>query len=71
MVVDLDPQLKRGLYAALAADGTTFKDWLLVHIDDYLANRRQPPLPGFSSAPDLAVAEDAEPYYNHTESKKK
>jgi hypothetical protein len=50
IVVDLDPALKREFHAALAADGTTFKEWLLVRVSAYFEDRQQPRLPGISSS---------------------
>ena len=47
IVVETDPQLKRDLHTALAADETTLKDWLEEHARSYLATRIQPSLPGF------------------------
>lgn len=48
IVVDLDPGLKREFHAALAADGTTFKEWLLTRVSAYFEDRQQPRLPGIS-----------------------
>lgn len=45
LVVDIDPLLKREFHAALAADGTNFKEWLLARVQDYLDNRLQPQFP--------------------------
>ena len=65
LVVDLDPALKRELHAALAADGTTFKEWLIARVSEYFDQRRQPSLPGIirypaaKEEPALRVAEDA------------
>jgi hypothetical protein len=50
--VETDPQLKRDLHAALAADETTLKDWLEEHARSYLAARIQPSLPGFKAMTD-------------------
>lgn len=44
MVVELDPVLKRSLYAELAHEGLTFKDWLTREVKRYVADRRQPHL---------------------------
>lgn len=44
MVVELDPALKRSLYAELAYDGLTFKDWLTREAQRYVSERRQPTL---------------------------
>lgn len=48
LVVDLDPGLKREFHAALAADGTTFKEWVLTRVSAYFEDRQQPRLPGIS-----------------------
>ncbi len=48
IVADLDPGLKRQFHAALAADGTTFKEWLLARVSTYFEDRQQPRLPGIS-----------------------
>lgn len=48
IVVDLDPGLKREFHAALAADGITFKEWLLTRVSAYFEDRQQPRLPGIS-----------------------
>lgn len=42
MVVELDPELKRTLYAELAREGLTFKEWLTCQARRYLADRQQP-----------------------------
>jgi hypothetical protein len=42
MVVELDPDLKRSLYAELARDGLTFKGWLTREAHRYVTERRQP-----------------------------
>lgn len=44
MVVELEPDLKRRLYASLAVDGLTFKDWLIGQAEQYLSDRHQPSL---------------------------
>jgi len=48
LVADVAPALKRELHAALAADGTNFKEWLLARVSEYLDERRQPRLPGIA-----------------------
>lgn len=45
IVVELDPELKLRLYAALREDEQTMKAWLTVRIWEYLNGRTQPPLP--------------------------
>jgi hypothetical protein len=42
MVVELEPELKRRLYAALAVDGVTFKQWLIWQTEHFLSDRDQP-----------------------------
>lgn len=44
LVVEMDPQLKRELYSALASDGLTFKNWLVERVERYIIERRQPDL---------------------------
>ncbi len=48
LVVDFDPALKREFHAALAADGTNFKEWILARVAEYLEHRQQMRLPGIS-----------------------
>lgn len=44
-VIEMDPALKRELYAALARDGLTMKEWFRQAAERYLRERRQPALP--------------------------
>lgn len=44
LVVDIDPELKQALHAALAADGLSLKNWLVLRARAYLAERVQPRL---------------------------
>jgi hypothetical protein len=48
LVIEVDPPLKRDLHSALAADGTTLKEWFIQRTKEYLNDRRQPGLPGIS-----------------------
>jgi hypothetical protein len=41
IVVELPPQMKRELHAALSHDGLTLKAWLVLRAEDYLRNRSQ------------------------------
>ena len=41
IVVEIDPQTKNELHAALALQGKTLKDWFLVCVSEYLAHSRQ------------------------------
>lgn len=72
LVIEVDPILKRNLHAALAADGLTLKDWFLRRVSDYIAERRQPTLPGivrYRSAveePTLRAAEQPTIYRSST-----
>ena len=74
LVVDLDPALKRELHAALAADGTTFKEWLIARVSEYFDQRQQPRLPGISDnaaePPNLALVAEPSAAYK-TQSKPK
>lgn len=44
LVVEVEPELKLALHAALAADGLSMKDWLVDRARDYIAERSQPRL---------------------------
>lgn len=60
IVLEIDPREKQSLYAALAKDGLTLKDWFLRHAGSYLkeggqlsffASRVVAETPGKSAAP--------------------
>jgi hypothetical protein len=44
IVIEVDPELKQQLYAALHQDGMTLKDWFQKNLHAYLADRTQPSL---------------------------
>ena len=44
VVVEIDPDLKRALHAALRLDGLSMKDWFLTSAHTYLEARQQPEL---------------------------
>ncbi len=44
IVIEVDPGAKRRLYAALARDGLTLKDWFLQNAELYLNESGQLPL---------------------------
>lgn len=44
VVVEIDPLLKRRLYAALAAEALTLKDWFTQRALEQVATREQPSL---------------------------
>ena len=50
IVVDIDPELKLALHAALAAEGMSLKDWFVREASDFLDRRRQPRL-AFAAEP--------------------
>ena len=54
IVLEVDPNLKRRLYSALAQQGLTLKDWFQTQAQDYLRNYLQPSL--------RLVAEPPPPY---------
>lgn len=65
VVIEVEPELKRELHAALVAEGTTLKDWFIAHALEHLRARREPGFPGFSGAgtvPFSKVADDETPY---------
>ncbi len=45
IVIEVEPETKRELYAALARDGLTLKDWFLHTAASYVAGGSQIPLP--------------------------
>jgi hypothetical protein len=68
LVIEVDPSLKRDLHSALAADGSSLKDWFLKRVAEYFAERHQPVLPGITrlpgaaAVPTLRAAEEAGSY---------
>ncbi len=44
IVLEVQPEVKRDLYAALARDGLTLKDWFLARASEYVAGQAQLPL---------------------------
>lgn len=44
IVVEIEPNLKRGLYAELARNGLTLKDWLIRQAQTYISESQQPTL---------------------------
>lgn len=51
MVVEMEPLLKKRLYASLAVDGLTFKQWLILQTERYLSEHDQPLLFAAESLP--------------------
>ncbi len=45
IVIEVEPDVKRQLYSALAKDGMSLKQWFLLHAHAYLATGGQLPLP--------------------------
>lgn len=60
LVIEMDPNLKRDLHSALAADGLTLKDWFLKHVSEYVADRRRPTIVQYSADLDEPSARVAE-----------
>lgn len=44
IVIEVDPDLKKGLYSALAKDGMSLKEWFLKGASAYLEHASQLPL---------------------------
>jgi hypothetical protein len=42
LIASIDPTLKKQLYSRLAAEGQTYKDWLLQRLDRYLGQEQLP-----------------------------
>lgn len=49
VVLEIEPSLKRRLYAALAMDESTLKSWFIGAAEEYVRAQQQPPL--FASEP--------------------
>lgn len=47
-MIEVGPDLKRRLYAALAGDGSTLKNWFVEAATNYIAEREQPNLPNLT-----------------------
>lgn len=56
IIAEIEPERKRALYAALAADGLTFKDWLMATSADYIQRQRQPEFSNLFANPESAKA---------------
>ncbi|WP_133510358.1 hypothetical protein [Candidatus Thiosymbion oneisti] len=41
IVIEIDPEQKQALYAALDRDGSSLKQWFLERVDEYLRDGRQ------------------------------
>ena len=41
IVIEIDPALKRELYASLSSEGLTLKKWFLTNAEQFLSNRSQ------------------------------
>jgi|CXWL01.1.fsa_nt_gi hypothetical protein len=41
VVIEVDPELKKALHAALMRDGLTLKDWFIQSAESYLRNTTQ------------------------------
>jgi len=64
IVIEVEPEAKRQLYAALAREGLTLKDWFLRSAENYLAEGSQMPLSfsqGSANAPSNDAAESIKP----------
>jgi hypothetical protein len=48
IVIEVNPDLKTRLYAALASDDSTLKRWFIEAATTYLAEREQPSLPNLN-----------------------
>ena len=51
VVVEIDPELKRELYAELIREGRTLKDWFIDRAERYVETCRQPALFAAEPAP--------------------
>lgn len=46
VVVEIDPELKRRLYALLALEHKTLKEWFIAHAEQHVLAQQQPSLFG-------------------------
>lgn len=70
IVIEVDPALKRELYAALAIAGSTLKDWFIRSAEGYCASGAQGSL--FNDLPERsATRPDAGPDDDSSTTKKK
>jgi hypothetical protein len=61
IVIEIEPESKRLLYAALARDGMTLKDWFLKNVEQYMAATNQLPLPLSSAGSSLMSSDVQQP----------
>jgi hypothetical protein len=55
VVIEVEPELKKALHAALALSGLTLKQWFVVQAEEYLSSARQP---SFVFAPRAVEADE-------------
>ena len=64
VVIEIAPELKRELYAALALSGSTLKDWFVRNAEDYCSSAHQSDLFGRgrpAEQSEQAASQNAEP----------
>lgn len=59
IVIEVDPEVKRELYAALVRDGSTLKEWFLKNAQVYLSGDK-------AEDPCVSLTEVTEPPKSHT-----
>lgn len=57
IVIEVDPGMKRRLYASLALTDSTLKDWFIKNASDYINDQKQSLSPATSSLPSRAGRE--------------
>lgn len=62
IVIEVEPKVKRSLYAALARDGSTLKEWFLKSADAYLAGSQMSLLPTETKSSDASGSLGSDPY---------
>jgi len=50
LVIEIDPDLKKDLYAALDRDGLTLREWFLQRANEYITSGPQLPLQFFEGS---------------------
>jgi hypothetical protein len=51
VVLEIEPLLKRRLYAALQLERTSLKDWFIARAEQYVQSQQQPGLFGITTSP--------------------
>jgi hypothetical protein len=59
IVIEIDPGMKRKLYASLAIKGSTLKHWFIQNASAYISDQEQAPAPSVPHGTSARVKETA------------